>query len=212
MSPLEKLAFESQHYELGGGKIRTVFGGNRPSTMTMAKGSGLTPKQVKNLNHWVASKEVTDPEELKAAAKILMRENKGRLGGKPLFGRKRRNYSQLEAILAKKVEKTAAKRLLITKLATGFQQMMQNHEGMMGRFNKVKSLQPPPSPRPKPPKAAVLPKPSGEGHQDEFSLARKNARRVAVNAGLDPNKGLTVKTRVRSNNGNTSTSTHAGSL
>ena len=96
---IEKLAFETQYYSLGkGGKLYSNFGGNRPSTMTMAMASGLKPQKSKFLeNYWEARKEVTDKGERDRAIEILMKKNRG-VFGKPLWGSKRKTYSQLEKL------------------------------------------------------------------------------------------------------------------
>jgi len=101
---IEKLAFETQDYELRDGKIYSVFGSNRLKTMTMSQ--GLKPKrETPGENYWTARKEVTDPDEKKRALATLLKRNRGRFGGKPFFGKKRKRYSKLEAIKEKRASK-----------------------------------------------------------------------------------------------------------
>lgn len=72
MDEIEKIAFESQNYEDRGGKVFSVFHGNRPG-MGMARAQGLKPRQTPGEQHWSAEKMVTDPSEIDEARKIMKR-------------------------------------------------------------------------------------------------------------------------------------------
>ena len=96
---LTKIAFETQDYHLRGGRLVSVYGGNRPRTMTMAKARGLTPKAHPHMQgYWEAEEEVKDPaSRVRAKAQVQKRavrtreRNKGWFGAPlPLIGGKKR--------------------------------------------------------------------------------------------------------------------------
>ena len=119
-----KLAWESMDYAREGDKVVEVYRGSRPGTMTAAKAQGLEPVFDKDLGGtYKASREVTDPKKKREILAKLIEESaaskkkyRGLLGGKPLFGHRRKMYEMNSAeldkrkALSEKLKSAAAKR------------------------------------------------------------------------------------------------------